>query len=166
MSDPRPPIARVLRDPVLLMAFGFGAGLAKHGPGTWGSLLALPLAAVCLADPWIYATVTLLVSLVGIPICGGAARRLGVHDHSGIVWDEIAGQMIACAPLFLMPSSMTLSAGLGLAFVLFRLFDIAKPWPIRAVDRGVHGGLGIMLDDVLAGMAAAGLLLLALHWIG
>ena len=91
---------------------------------------------------------------------------VGVHDHGGIVWDEIAGQMIACIPLFFLPPQLTLVSGLGMAFVLFRLFDIAKPWPIRWADRKLGGGFGIMFDDVLAGIAAAGVLVIFLRLIG
>lgn len=164
VHNPRP--AELARSPVLFLAFGFGAGLAPQGPGTWGSLLALPLAALLLPFPaWFFAA-TVLITLIGIPICGQAAKKMGVHDHGGIVWDEIAGQMIACIPLFVLPPSINLISGLGMAFVLFRMFDIAKPWPIRYVDKHVHGGLGIMLDDVLAGFAAAGVLLIFLRMIG
>lgn len=165
MSAPNPSPKELARDPILLLAFGFGSGLAPHGPGTWGSMVAIPLAAWLLPHPDLFLMVTLLITLIGIPICGMAASKLGVHDHGGIVWDEIAGQMIACIPLFVLPEGITLVAGLGLAFVLFRLFDIAKPWPIRWIDKAVHGGLGIMLDDVLAGFAAAGILLVLLQFI-
>lgn len=162
---PRP--SQVFRDPVVLLAFGGGAGLMPHGPGTWGSLLALPLAAWLLQhDPWVYAGACVLIALVGIPICGLAAKRLGVHDHGGIVWDEISGQLICCAVLYWLPTNITLAAGLGLCCVAFRIFDIAKPWPIGAVDRQVHGGLGIMLDDWLAAVMAAAVSLLCLQWIG
>lgn len=85
---------------------------------------------------------------VGVYLCGKAASDVGVHDHPAIVWDEIAGffiTMIAVPPGWFY---------LLLGFVLFRLFDILKPWPIKAIDRSVHGGLGIMLDDVLAGIMA------------
>ncbi len=163
---PNPSIAQLLRDPVLLLAFGFGSGLARRGPGTWGSLLGLPLAAAWLHDLQGFALTLLVVTLVGIPICSHAARKMGVHDHSGIVWDEVAGQMLACLPLFWRPEAVNLVAGLGLAFVFFRLFDIAKPWPIKVIDRHVEGGLGIMLDDLLAGLAAAGCVFIALRLIG
>jgi len=165
MTVANPSPQQLARSPVLLLAFGFGAGLAPRGPGTWGSLIALPLAALLLPWPLIFLLVTLLITLVGIPICGQAAKKLGVHDHGGIVWDEIAGQMIACIPLFILPPSLNLISGLGMAFVLFRLFDIAKPWPIRFVDKHVEGGFGIMLDDVLAGFAAAGLMVIFLRLI-
>jgi phosphatidylglycerophosphatase A len=97
-----------------------------------------------------------LAVLLGIPLCGASARRLGVHDHPGIVWDEIAGYLIT---MLAVPVSWPwLLAG----FMLFRLFDIAKPWPIREADHSLRGGLGIMLDDVIAGLFA-GAILYALH---
>jgi phosphatidylglycerophosphatase A len=93
-----------------------------------------------------------LLALAGITICGQAASRLGVHDHPGIVWDEIVGYLVTMA---FAPSGWL---WIGLGFVLFRLFDIVKPWPIRWCDRQVGGGLGIMLDDLLAGVLSAALL--------
>jgi len=100
----------------------------------------------------VYSILTLLVTVVGIWICGVAADKLGEHDFGGIVWDEIAGYLIT---LWLVPFSW---AAVFWGFILFRIFDILKPWPIRWLDRNIHGGLGIMLDDVLAGIFA-GLLL-------
>ena len=88
----------------------------------------------------------------GIWLCGESARRIGVHDHGGIVWDEIAAMYIV-----LMAAPPTV-AGWALAFVAFRFFDIVKPWPIRDLDHRIHGGLGIMLDDLVAALYAAVLL--------
>jgi phosphatidylglycerophosphatase A len=141
----------LLRDPAHFLALGFGAGLAPVAPGTFGSLVGLGIGACLLGGPGrgALAAATLLAVLAGIVICGSSARRLGVHDHPAIVWDEIAGQMIA-----LLAAPATWWGGL-LAFAAFRLFDIWKPWPIREVDHGMRGGLGIMLDDVLAGLLAA-----------
>ncbi len=144
---------QILQDPVLFLAFGFGSGLARKAPGTFGTVAAIPL--YCLfaqADMWVYSILTLLVTLVGIWICEVAANKLGEHDFGGIVWDEIAGYLIT---LWLVPFSWPAVAW---GFVLFRIFDIAKPWPIRWIDRKIQGGLGIMLDDVLAGVFAGGLL--------
>ncbi len=133
------------RDPVQFIAIGFGAGLAPHAPGTFGTLVAIPLYLLLATQPmWIYALVTLVVVAIGIPLCGIAARRMGVHDHPAIVWDEIAGYLLT---MLAAPDGWPwLLAG----FALFRLFDITKPWPVRIADQRVHGGLGIMLDDVLA----------------
>jgi phosphatidylglycerophosphatase A len=95
------------------------------------------------------------MALIGIWICGESARRIGVHDHGGIVWDEIVGMYVT---LFLAPISVVVFV---LAFILFRIMDIVKPWPIRDLDHSMQGGLGIMLDDLLAALYAA--LLLALY---
>jgi phosphatidylglycerophosphatase A len=148
-----PPGWRHLREPVHLFALGFGAGLAPFAPGTFGSLvgLAFALALAPLGTAWL-AGAALLASVAGVWICGESARRLGVHDHPAIVWDEVAGMMIA------MLAAPPQWWGAPLAFALFRAFDIAKPWPIREVDHGMRGGAGIMLDDVMAGAFAALLL--------
>lgn len=151
-----------LRDPLQLLAFGFGSGLSPRAPGTAGSLAALlfflPLAALPLPA---YAALVALAALAGIAICAHAARALGVHDDGRIVWDEFAGQWLALLPLVpLRHWDGRALAGLVGGFVLFRLFDVAKPWPIGYLDRRVPGGLGIMLDDLLAGALAAGMLAL------
>lgn len=142
--------AQIIKDPVLFLAFGFGAGLAKKMPGTFGTLAAIPLyLALQLADDWLYLAVTLVNIMVGTIICDQAANKLKVHDYGGIVWDEIAGFLITMCWL---PFSWQ---NLLVGFALFRLFDIVKPWPIRWLDQHVSGGLGIMLDDVVAGIFAA-----------
>ena len=151
---PRPSL-RALRDPVQLLALGFGSGLVPAAPGTAGSLIGLA-AAILVAQwgAWAAAAITAVVVVAGVWICGEGARRLGVHDHPAIVWDEIAGMMIA---MLAAPQGWGWAA---LAFALFRLFDIVKPWPIREIDHAMRGGAGIMLDDVMAGiLAALGLLL-------
>ena len=144
------PTVRHLRDPVHFVALGFGAGLAPVAPGTFGSLvgLAIALALAPLGLVWNVVAAALAVA-AGVWICGESARRLGVHDHPAIVWDEVAGMMIA---MLAAPEEWW---GAALAFALFRLFDIAKPWPIREIDHGMSGGAGIILDDVLAGVFAA-----------
>lgn len=151
-----------LRDPLQLLAFGFGSGLAPKAPGTFGSLAALalfPLLAL-LALP-AYLAVLALAIVAGVPICAQAARALDVHDDGRIVWDEFAGQWLALLPLVPVtawgPGEM---AWLFVGFGLFRLFDIAKPWPIGYLDKRVHGGVGIMIDDLLAGVFAAVVLVL------
>ena len=143
----------VLRDPVHLLAFGFGTGLAPVAPGTFGSVpgVLLAWATLGLAFEWQLAIAALLV-VTGIWICGESARRIGVHDHSGIVWDEIAGMYLVL--VFTEPTI----ALWALAFGLFRLFDIWKPWPIRDLDHRLSGGAGIMLDDLVAALYAALLL--------
>ena len=146
---------QLLRHPVDLLALGFGSGLAPRAPGTAGTLVAIPL--YLLLQPLalhIYLPLVAILFLVGIPICAHTARRLGVHDHPGIVWDEIVGYLVTMA---LAPSGWL---WVGLGFVLFRLFDILKPWPIQWFDSRVGGGFGIMVDDLLAGIAAAAVLFL------
>jgi phosphatidylglycerophosphatase A len=148
------PTLKSLADPVHFFALGFGTGLAPFAPGTFGSLVGLAFA-LALAPFGLWWNVLAIVVAVaaGVWICGESARRLGVHDHPAIVWDEVAGMMIT---MLAAPGDWW---GAPLAFVLFRIFDIAKPWPIREVDHGMGGGAGIMLDDVLAGVFAALVLL-------
>lgn len=168
-AAPRPPRQLILTTPEHLLAFGFGAGLSPVAPGTVGTLvgvlLFLPLS---LLDLQLYAIATALLFVFGCWVCGESARLLGVHDYGGIVFDEIVGYLIATAPLLAFPqlSRLGYAAAMVLAFALFRLFDILKPWPIRALDRGVHGGVGIMLDDALAGAFAAVPLWALLHYVG
>ncbi len=150
---------KVLTDPVNFLAFGFGTGLSPFAPGTVGSLLGVALAWLTI-DLGLYVQlgVAVAISVVGIWICGESARRIGVHDHGGIVWDEIAGMYVT---LLVAPPTVL---GYALGFVLFRLFDIAKPWPIRDLDHRLGGGLGIMLDDLAAALYA--LILLGLYgWL-
>ena len=149
---------QVLHSPVLWLAFGFGSGLSPKAPGTMGTLAAIPLYLLLAKLPLMgYALVVLLSFIVGCWLCGEAAKRLGVHDFGGIVWDEFVGYWIT---MFAAPAGWL---WIAVGFVLFRVFDIWKPWPIRVADQQVHGGLGIMLDDVLAGIYA-GLALQALAY--
>jgi phosphatidylglycerophosphatase A len=148
---PRPSFRDLVRHPAHWFAFGGGAGLVPKGPGTAGSLVALPIYFFLFAS-LSAATYILLVAvlfLFGVWVCGRAERDLGVHDHSGIVWDEIVGQLVA---LFMLPSGWL---WMLIGFGLFRLFDIWKPFPIRWLNAHVRGGWGIMLDDLAAGIAAA-----------
>jgi phosphatidylglycerophosphatase A len=151
MADHIP--ARRLLHPVDFLALGFGSGLVPRAPGTAGTVVAIPVYLLLqpLALPY-YAALVVLLALAGIAICGQTASRLGVHDHPGIVWDEIVGYLVTMA--FAPPGWLWVALG----FLLFRLFDILKPWPIRWCDRKVSGGLGIMLDDLLAGVISAALL--------
>jgi len=147
----KPDWAFLRRHPAHFIAFGFGSGLARKAPGTWGTLVALPLAALWL---WAGLSADLLLAaclplfLLGCWACEVTGRALGVHDYGGIVIDEVVAML---AVLALAPPTW---AGWLAAFVLFRLFDIAKPWPIRWVDAKVHGGFGVMVDDVLAAVMA------------
>jgi phosphatidylglycerophosphatase A len=146
--------AGLLRDPVHFLALGFGSGLAPVAPGTAGTLVGVALDPLLrLLDFELRVAIVVARAAAGVWICGASARRLGVHDHPAIVWDEVVGYL-----------AMMLAAPAGWAwalagFAVFRLFDIWKPWPIRQLDHAVPGGLGIMLDDLVA--AAWGALLLA-----
>lgn len=133
-----------------MVAIGFGAGATPYAPGTAGTLVAVPiywLAATSLAVlP--YAVLVLLLFVAGTWICGQAEVRLGAHDHPAVVWDEVVGFLIT---MFAAPRGWVwMVAG----FLLFRLFDVWKPYPIRQLERRVRGGLGTMLDDALAGLYA------------
>ena len=148
-----------LKNPVHFLALGFGSGLAPKAPGTFGTLAALPL--VWLLASYtsfgLYFIITCLVCLAGIWICDLTAKDMQVHDDASIVWDEVAGMLIT---MLAVPISwQTLLVG----FLLFRFFDILKPWPISYLDKQVHGGFGIMIDDVLAGVFALACLQLALY---
>ena len=149
-----PPLPPWSWDPLQLLALGFGSGRAPVAPGTFGTLvgvlLYLPLAGL---SPLPYLAITAALFVVGIPICGYAAKQFGVHDHGAIVWDEIVGYLVTMA--FAPAGWLWIAIG----FILFRLFDIWKPWPIGWLDRRVSGGLGIMVDDLLAGIYAAAVLM-------
>ena len=141
---------QVLRDPVHWLPFGLGSGLLPVAPGTWGSLLAVGIFWALPPVPLPIMLPALAVAFAfGCVICGTSARRLGVHDHGGIVFDEIVAMLLVLCVTPRTPG-WTLAA-----FLLFRFFDVVKPWPIREADHRIPGGLGIMLDDVLAAVYAA-----------
>lgn len=142
-----------LRHPLRALAFGFGLGLLPRAPGTWGALLGIPLAFGLGLLPLAGALLgTVIIFGVGVWACEVTSRWLGVEDHSAIVWDEVLGYVVTV--IWFPPSWLAVLAG----FVLFRAFDILKPGPIGWAERRVSGGLGVMLDDLLAGFAAALLL--------
>ena len=150
----RPGIA-LLRQPVHLLALGFGVGLVPVAPGTAAT------AAAGLAGWWLMplplparAALVAVLALAGVWICGESSRRLGTRDHPAVVWDEIVGFLAVTLALPAQPPWW------AAAFVLFRLFDIAKPWPVGYLDRRVGGGTGIMLDDLAAAGLAVGCVLL------
>ena len=140
----------ILCNPIFLLAFGFGSGFAPKAPGTAGTLLAVIIQLILVnLPPWIHGTIIFAAFFIGVWVCGRTAEYLGVHDHEGIVWDEFVGYWVM---MFLVPSNWL---WVSFGFVLFRILDIFKPWPISVVDRQVGGGLGIMLDDLLAGVMGA-----------
>lgn len=149
--------ASVWRNPVHFLAFGLGSGASPWAPGTVGTLAAVPLYFLLASLPLLlYALLLLAAFLLGCWLCDRTSRDLGVHDHGGIVWDEFVGYWLTMLAL-------PVSLGWALAgFLLFRFFDIIKPWPIGWADQRVGGGLGIMLDDVLAAIYA-GLILHLIH---
>ena len=152
---------KVWQDPSYFIAFGFGSGLMPFAPGTWGTLSAIPVYLLIAKAPWaLYLAVTVAAFGLGVVVCDKVSRELGVHDYAGIVWDEVVGYLLT---LFLVPLTVH---WMIIGFLLFRLFDIGKPGPIRRVDKHVTGGLGIMLDDVLAAIPAWVCLQLLVAWYG
>jgi len=141
-----------LTNPVHFLALGFGSGLIRPAPGTWGTLASIPVyfALLTILPNGLvsYGLMLLATFLVGIYVCAQAAKDVGVHDHGAIVWDEFVGYFIT---MTLVDSTWQ---NVLIGFVLFRIFDIVKPWPIKLLDKHVHGGFGIMIDDVLAGIFA------------
>lgn len=151
----------ILSGPAGWIASGFGSGLSPYAPGTAGSLAALV--------PWLalrelplpaYALALVLAFVLGVWASNRVVAKLRIEDPGVIVWDEFVGQWIALAPLLAWPAGWPWIVA---AFVLFRVFDVCKPWPVSWADRNVEGGLGVMLDDVLAGAYAALVLAFALH---
>ncbi|MEM8844251.1 MAG: phosphatidylglycerophosphatase A [Pseudomonadota bacterium] len=156
-QKPTPKI--VFSNPIHFLAFGFGSGLAPVAPGTFGTLAGIPL--YLLMAQWslpIYCIVLFILCVLSIFIAGKSSQFLGVHDHGGIVVDEIVGFLLTMT--FAPAGWMWILIG----FLLFRLFDILKPWPIKAMDQHISGGLGIVLDDLMAGIYG-GLSLLFVEWL-
>ncbi|ADZ89799.1 phosphatidylglycerophosphatase A [Marinomonas mediterranea] len=143
----------IWRNPIHFLAFGLGSGAAPKAPGTFGTLAAIPLYLLMQdLSNTVYFAVLVITSIVGIYLCGKTSKDLGVHDHSGIVWDEFVGYWIT---MWMAPTGWEY---IIVGFVLFRFFDVLKPWPISFIDKRVHGGFGIMLDDIIAGIFAFALL--------
>lgn len=142
--------ASVWRNPIHFLGFGLGTGAAPYAPGTCGTLPGVALVWLLSLNVFYplvsYLLVTVALFILGVRVCDVISRDIGMHDHSGIVIDEVAGYMVA---MIAMPVNVwTVTAG----FVLFRFFDIFKPWPIQWLDKHVKGGFGMMIDDVLAGL--------------
>jgi phosphatidylglycerophosphatase A len=146
-------VTKVFTNPLYFVAFGFGSGLAPKAPGTFGTIAALPIFLLLTnLHPAIYAVIVLVALGAGIFICESVAADMEIKDPSAIVWDEFVGLWIT---LFMLPSGWYwLVAG----FILFRFFDILKPWPVSYFDRELKGGVGIMMDDVAAGLYSLGIL--------
>lgn len=148
-----------LRNPIHLLAFGLGSGVSPVAPGTLGTLVAVPL--YLLLEPlslFSYLVTVAVAFVAGVWLCEQTSKDLGVHDHGGIVWDEIVGYLVTMA---LAPEGWL---WMLVGFVLFRIFDIFKPWPIGLLDKHVGGGFGIMVDDLLAGIYALVAMLLLHRW--
>lgn len=144
-----PTFKELFSHPTHFWAFGFGSGLAPKAPGTFGTLAAIPIYYLIQDwSLWLYLPFLVLTYFIGVWFCQRSSDDLGVHDHGGIVWDEMVGYWLT---MLLAPKGWV---WMLLGFVLFRIFDIFKPWPIGPVDKHVHGGMGIMLDDVLAAVFA------------
>ena len=148
---------------IVFCGVGFGSGLAPKAPGTFGSAFALLFVPLWVAIGFTGSIMAIIImSLIGIWICGKTAEIMGVHDDGRIVWDEFAGQSITFLPLIYFGQMSWLWVLIGFAF--FRLFDIWKPWPIRVIDRQVGGGFGIMFDDIIAGVWAAICIIIYLYF--
>jgi len=149
---------KLLRNPLHLLSLGFGSGLAPVAPGTFGTLAAIPfyLLLAQLTLP-VYLAIILAGFALGVFLCRYTSDALGEHDHSGIVWDEFIGFWIT---MIAVPSTWP---WILTGFVLFRFFDIVKPWPVSLADAKMKGGFGIMIDDVLAGIYALACVHLALY---
>ncbi|MDO4997065.1 MAG: phosphatidylglycerophosphatase A [Neisseria sp.] len=157
----QPTFAWLWQRPICFLGFGFGTGLAPKAPGTFGTLPALPLAYLCISlgiSGWYLAFLCFILFVFGVYVCNVCERELGVEDYGGIVWDEIVAMMLVLA-------FVPLSLGWWLlAFAVFRFFDAVKPPPIRWFDERLHGGFGIMWDDIIAALFSL-LVLRFLHWI-
>lgn len=143
-----PPVpASVWQNPWHFIAFGFGSGAMPFAPGTFGTLMAIPFyLAIRYLPNGIYLGVIILIMLGSMWLCNKVEREIGVHDHQGMCLDEIVGFLFA---MYAAPHGIK---WIFVGFVLFRLFDIWKPQPIRYIDEKVSGGVGAILDDVVAGI--------------
>lgn len=152
-----------LTNPCHLLAVGLGSGLSPIVPGTMGSLMAIPLWLIFKDLPLTPYLLLLVLSFVlGVYLCDKTSKDMGVHDHGSIVWDEFVGMWMTLLVIPVHSWQWVL-----IAFIAFRIFDMWKPWPIRWFDRYVHGGFGIMIDDVIAALfAMAAVAALAHYWPG
>ncbi len=158
----QPPARVVFTNPFHFLAFGMGSGLSPVAPGTTGTLAAIPFAwlmAEYLSLPG-YLAVTLFALVIGFWICGRSSEMLGVHDHRGIVWDEFVGYFVT---MIAVPTEWYWYL---LGFFLFRFFDVIKPWPAHYFDNRIHNGIGIVMDDVVAGFYALAVMHVTIYGVG
>ena len=161
MKKNRPPRS-IWTNPVHFIACGFGFGAVRYAPGTFGTLVAIPFYLFLRHLPApLYLLITLITFVIGIALCDITAKAFGLHDHPAIVWDEIVGFWLT---MWLAPAHLNV-LWVILGFALFRLFDIWKPWPIGWLDKKVHGGFGIMLDDLVAAIFAWACLQFFIHYL-
>ncbi len=151
-----------LKKPTHLVATVFGSGLAPVAPGTFGTIGSIPfcVAFMYLFSPMVNLAILAAISLLGVYVCDKVSEDLGEHDHGSIVIDEFAGLMLT---YMFLPEFTVIWFAIG--FILFRFFDIVKPQPIKYLDQKVHNGLGIMIDDLLAGLMAGGVIILMAHYL-
>lgn len=155
-----PPVPdSIWQNPLHFIAFGFGSGALPRAPGTWGTLFAIPFY-LALRDfnYFIYFLIITLIILASIWICDRVEKEMHVHDHQGMCLDEIVGYLVT---MFAAPHGIK---WIVIGFLLFRLFDIWKPYPIRTIDEKLSGGAGVILDDVLAGIYSC-IIIHLLSWI-
>ena len=146
----------LIKRPACFLGLGFGSGLAPKAPGTFGTLAAVPIYLLLQNIPLIsYISIIVIAFIAGIWICQQSADWLQKDDPSAVVWDEIVGFLIT---MIAAPEGWQ---WIVLGFIFFRFFDILKPWPINLADKAIHGGLGIMVDDVIAGIFA----LVCVQWV-
>lgn len=160
MDEMRAALWRSVRQWDGFLALGFGSGLAPKAPGTFGTLAAVPFGVLLSLAPMpVYLLLLVAAFLLGVLVCDRVGKRLGVSDHGAMVWDEFVGYWIA---IVMLPAQWPWFLA---AFVVFRFFDILKPWPIRTVEKAFGGGLGVMLDDVVAGLLTLLVLWPLAHWL-
>ncbi len=146
-----------LSNPWHLLATGFGSGLSPVVPGTMGTLAAVPFYFILASLPitvYVYLTVVVISSFVGVTICQKTSDDMGVHDHGSIVWDEFVGFWLTMLPVVLLSVPLQDWRWPIAGFIIFRFFDMVKPWPISWFDKNIHGGFGIMVDDIVAGIVS------------
>lgn len=149
----------VWQKPSHFIAFGFGSGTVPFAPGTFGTLMAVPFyLSLQSFSLGVYLTLVVLITIASMWLCKKVSGEIKIHDHPGMCLDEIVGYLV---------TMIAAPHGFGwmlLGFLLFRFFDIVKPWPIRYIDENITGGFGMILDDILAGIYSF-VLLQALAWL-